>query len=259
VLAIGINAYRSEALKLRFSANDAKAVAAVFALPNAVAKIYQSVVIHPPLLDSDANAQGIQRTLEDLGQVIRPDDVFVLYLAGHGVTDDGRYYFVPYDANYDNGDYDALVKSSIGQDQLQEWLTKITALRSVLIYDTCESGSITEEHSGFRGLQQLVAVTKLSQSMGRTVLTATSDVAAAREGYKNHGVFTYVLLQGFALADLNKDGRIDTAELAGYLQTKLPELTEAQLKVRQEPQVKLTGAPFVLMNRADVAQISKLG
>jgi WD40 repeat protein len=259
VLAIGINAYRSDALSLRFAVADAKAVSAAFALPNAVAKIYESVVIHPPLLDSAASAQNIGSTLEELGKIIRPEDVFVLYLAGHGVTDNGRYYFVPYDTNYENGDYDELIKSSVDQDRLQEWLTKVTALRSVLIYDTCESGSMTEERSGFRGGRQLVAVEKLSQSTGRTVLTATSDVATAREGYQNHGIFTYVLLQAFALADRNNDGRIDTAELAGYLQTKLPELTEAQLKVRQEPQVKLTGAPFVLMNRADVAQISKLG
>ena len=258
VLSIGINAYRSEALNLRFAVADAKAVSAVFALPNAVAKIYESAVIHPPLLDSDANAQNIGRTLEELGKVIRPEDVFVLYLAGHGVTDNGRYYFVPYDANYENGDFDELIKSSVDQDQLQDWLTKISALRSVLIYDTCESGSIAEERSGFRELRQLVAVEKLSHSTGRTVLTATSDVAAAREGYQNHGIFTYVLLQAFASADRNNDGRIDTAELAEYLQTKLPDLTGKQLKFRQEPQVKLTGAPFVLVNRADIAQISKL-
>jgi uncharacterized caspase-like protein len=196
--------------------------------------------------------------LDELGKMIRPQDVFVLYLAGHGVTDNGRYYFVPHDANYENGDYDELIKSSVSQDQLQEWLTKITALRSVLIYDTCESGSIAEERTGFRESRQIVAVDKLSRSTGRTVLTATSDVATAQEGYQNHGIFTYVLLDAFALADRNNDGHIDTAELAEYLRAKLPELTEKQMKLRQEPQLKLTGAPFVLVNRTDIAQINKL-
>ena len=67
-----------------------------------------------------------------------------------------------------------------------------------------------------------------------------------------------VLLEAFALADRNNDGRIDTAELAEYLQTKLPDLTEKQFKIRQEPQVKLTGAPFALVNRVEISQINKL-
>jgi uncharacterized caspase-like protein len=228
------------------------------ALPSATAKIYESAVIHPALLDGNPTALKIRDTLDDLGRAMRPDDVFVLYLSGHGFTDDGHYYFLPHDASYDNDDDDALVKSSVSQDQLQESLTQIPALRSVLIFDRCESGSMAEDRSRARGLQRLVAVEKLSRSTSRTVLTATNDVVAAREGCHDHGVFTYVLLDAFASADLNNDGRIDTAELAEYLRAKLPDLSEKQMKFRQEPQAKLTSAPFVLINRTDVSQINKL-
>ena len=102
---------------------------------------------------------------------------------------------------------DTVTLSSISQDMLQDWLTQINALRSVLIFDTCEAGSNTEDR--FRPIRQLVAAEKLSRAMGRTVLSASSDVAVLRRGTgKNHGLFTYVLLDSFARANASQDGEI---------------------------------------------------
>jgi Ca2+-binding EF-hand superfamily protein len=64
-----------------------------------------------------------------------------------------------------------------------------------------------------------------------------------------------VAQRAFAQADRNNDRRIATAELADYLQMKPPEMTEQQFRFRQQPQAKSTGASFVLMNRANIAQI----
>jgi len=151
-----------------------------------------------------------------------------------------------------------MLRTSINQDQLQEWLTGIPAFRSVLIYDTCESGSVAEERSGFRGPQHRAAVEKLSRSMGRTVLAATSDVGSALEGYKGHGLFTYIVLDGLALADENKDGRIEVGELANYLIANLPDLSLNTLGYRQFPQVKVVGADFPLVNRSTISEIDAL-
>jgi WD40 repeat protein len=257
VLAIGINAYRDAAIPaLNFSVNDAGSIGAAFLLSKSDPSMYEDVILHGPILDQDVTAANLQREFERLSKIVRPDDVFVLYIAGHGVTEDGYYYFVPYDANY--SDFDLLVKTSIDQNTLQDWLTQIAALRSVLIYDTCESGSTVDERSGFRGQQQLVAAEKLSRSMGRTVLSATSDIAGALDGYKKHGIFTYVLLDGFAQADHDGDGRIETDQLAQYLRVQLPALSASTKYGRQDPQVKLSGAPFALIPRADIAEIEKV-
>jgi uncharacterized caspase-like protein len=127
-----------------------------------------------------------------MSKTVQANDVFVFYMAGHGVTENDRYPFVPYGVAGD--DFEQLLKSSIGQDQIQEWMSQIPALRSVLIYDTCESGWITEDLSGFRGVLQSVAVDKLSRSVGRTFMAATTDIAPAKEGLGDHGFFAYVLL-----------------------------------------------------------------
>src|SRR5262249_1445676 len=152
------------------------------------------VIVYPPLLNEQVTAANLKNEFERLGKRIRPDDVFVVFMVGHGRTDDGRYYFLPYDVKYSLRLVTTLA-SSIRQDQLQEWVTFIPALKSILIYNTCESGAVAEDRSAFREVEHAVATEKLSLSMGRTVLAAASDVSDALEGYKQHGIFTFVLLE----------------------------------------------------------------
>jgi Caspase domain/Bacterial Ig domain len=252
VLAVGINAYADDALKLQFASADATALAT--ALKQSGAGLYEDIHVRT-LLDDEVTSQNLQKTITELGNVVHPDDVFVLYIAGHGVSEDGRYYFIPQNAL--SADLDSLLTTSIDQDQLQQWLAAIPALRSVLIYDTCESGSTVDDQSGFRRPQQLVAVEKLSRSVGRTVLASTSDTAAAYEGYKGHGIFTYVLLDALAFADQNNDGYIQVSELSRYLVVTVPELTR-KLNPNlnpQLPQVKIIGTDFTLVNRASAPEV----
>ena len=56
----------------------------------------------------------------------------------------------------------------------------------------------------------------------------------------------------------HKTGKLSTEEIADYVQKQLPPLSEQVFKFRQEPQVKLSGAPFPLINRADMADIDRV-
>jgi WD40 repeat protein len=255
VLAIGVDKYIDKSLELHFAASDARSISAAFGIPALTKQMYEKVIVHNPVLDDRVTSEYLSKVFEDLNKAIRPDDVFVLYMAGHGVTDDGRYYFLPYDTKL--GD-DSLLSSSIGQDRLQEWIAQVPAMRSILIYDTCESGSATEERSGFRGEQRVVATEKLSRLMGRTVLAASTDTGFAKEGYKGHGLFTYAVLDGFALSDENKNGRIEVSELAKYLTTNLPKLSEAARFGPQVPQIKIVGFDFSLAKRINISEIDAI-
>ena len=64
------------------------------------------------------------------------------FAAGHGKTLDGRYYFLPHDLRYHTDQ--SLVRDAIGQDRLQAWFARIMARKAVLMFDTCEAGSLTE-------------------------------------------------------------------------------------------------------------------
>lgn len=244
VLAVGINDYFDSRLKLNFAVPDANAVSA--ALSKAGSGLYEEVSV-TSVLDGDATAKGLERAFESLAKNVRPRDVFVFFLAGHGKTVDGRYYFIPQDFRYKSPQ--SIIDSSIGQDEWQRWLSKIPARKSLLLYDTCESGSLTGTRIATRGLERVAALEKLTRAMGRTVLSAASDDAPALEGYRGHGVFTYSLLDALNRADANKNDLIEITELAGHVDAQVPKISQTAFGQRQLPQMNIVGSNFPLAKR----------
>src|SRR6185436_14243736 len=117
---------------------DAEAISR--ALKMAGGSLYSNVAV-TTLVDSDATVQRIERAFVELSAKVRAEDVFILYLAGHGKTQDGRFYFLPYDFRYTSDA--SIAQSGIGQDRLQKWLSGIAARKSIVLSDSCESGSLT--------------------------------------------------------------------------------------------------------------------
>lgn len=242
VLAVGVNDYFDSRLDLAYAASDARAIGAAFEL--AGRDIYADIVVET-LLDDQVTRDGLEAAFEDLSDKVRSGDVFVLFLAGHGKTEDGRYYFIPHDFRY--RDETSFETAGIGQATLQDWLSRIRAQKSVLLFDTCESGSLTGDGAlAARGTEQLAAIGRLNRAVGRTTLTASTATTPALEGFRGHGIFTYTLLDAIAHADGNADSAVDVTELAGYLDRRLPELSQAAFGFTQVPQMKLVGNSFPL-------------
>jgi hypothetical protein len=174
--------------------------------------------------------------------------VFVFFLAGHGKTKNGRYYFLPRDFRYE--DEDSIEKAGMDQDKFQAWFARIPARKSILLYDTCESGSLTGTKARGNDIdERLGALNRMTRATGRTFLTATTDDAPALEGYRGHGVFTYALLDALEHADVNKNGLIEVSELADYIDQKVPDFSFEAFKLRQIPQRNIVGNNFALTNK----------
>ena len=243
VLAIGINDYWDSKLKLTYAVPDAKSL--VDGLRQAGKEHYEDVIV-TEVLDADATAQHLDQVFAELSQKIRPRDVFVFYAAGHGITQDGRYYFIPQDFKYQTDK--SYSERGIGQDRLQTWLAKIPAKKSIVIFDTCESGTLTgvQIASARGGFEQLAAVGRLIQATGRTTLTAALDDQPALEGYHGHGVFTFALLDALARGDRNGDGLISVTELIEHVDGLVPEITYKTWNTRQVPRSLFQGTNFAL-------------
>jgi WD40 repeat protein/uncharacterized caspase-like protein len=250
VLAVGINDYYEAKLKLKFAVPDAKSLAS--GVSEAGRDIYENVSV-TLVLDKDATVGRLDAIFNDLKAKIRPRDVFIFYAAGHGKTEDGRYYFVPQDFKYKAGNTLAmqLNEHGIGQDRFQAWFAAIPAKKSILMFDTCESGSLTSEqqvamYTARGGLEQLAAVGRLIQATGRTTLAASMDDQSALEGYRGHGVFTFALLDALARGDRNGNKLIEVTELIGHVDGLVPEITEQNWKKRQTPRSLFQGSDFPL-------------
>ena len=90
VLAIGVSLYRDKELHkgVRFAAHDADIMGQLFRAQGA--RFYQSVNVRV-LSDAQATADAIRTAFAELASRIAVQDVFVLYLAGHGASFDREY------------------------------------------------------------------------------------------------------------------------------------------------------------------------
>jgi uncharacterized caspase-like protein len=241
VLAVGVNDYADGRLQLKYAAADARAFGE--AMEKAGTGLFSSVNV-VTLLDGDVTAEKLDAAFAGMGKVVKSQDVFLFFLAGHGKTVEGKYYFIPQDFRF-QGD-DPFRAGGIDQDRWQEWSARVKARKSVMIYDTCESGSLTDTRSVDAAMAQSAAVERLTRAMGRTILSASTDDAPALEGYQGHGVMTWSLLDALASGDTNGNATIEVTELASYLDVKVPEISAAAFGMRQVPQMSIKGSDFAL-------------
>ncbi|MGE0285357.1 MAG: caspase family protein [Bradyrhizobium sp.] len=255
VLAVGVNDYYDSRLRLTYAVPDATALAEGFR--KAGNGLYASVELRS-VLDGEVTLANLDKVFVDLSQKVQPRDVFVFFLAGHGKTRNGRYYFLPRDFRYE--DENSIEKAGMGQDKFQAWFASIPARKSLLLYDTCESGSLTGANArGSDVDERLGALNRMARATGRTFLTATTDDAPALEGFRGHGVFTYALLDALDRADVNRNGLIEVSELADYIDQKVPDYSFEAFKLRQIPQRSIVGNNFALINRTEVPGLARAG
>ena len=240
VLAVGVTKYRDRALGegVAFAADDAGDVIAAF--KRGAQGLYREVRTEP-LVDSNATRDQILDVARKMAAVVRPQDVFVLYLAGHGATLDGDYYFIPWEARFTNRD--ALMQQSLGGEKLRELLAAIPATKMLVLLDTCSSGRFSLARA--RQLDDKTAIDRLQRMTGRAMIAAAADEKMALEGEEKHGVFTYALLQALnGDADSDKDRFVNVSELASYIDRTLPEITNRKWGYEQFPVMQTEGNVF---------------
>jgi len=242
LVTIGINRYRDKSLWLNYSVPDAKSI--IVALNECSKSIFEKVTV-TEIFEEQATLPGINAVFKNMATQVETHDVLVLYLAGHGITQDGRYHFLPYDFRYRNED--SIRKSAINQNHLQKWLANIKARKTLVLMDTCNSGSFTKAQVVHRGIAEKTAINKLTRATGRATIVASKDDQPAIEGYKGHGIFTYVLLKALNEADKqhgNRDRLTSISEIAAYVDEQVPNISFKAFGYEQIPQVNMSGRDF---------------
>jgi len=242
LLAIAVSDYRDHALQLRYPVADAKSFSQ--SLQHSAKKLFKTIMVKT-LFDNEVTGKKLAVTFKQLAAEMQPDDVFVLYVAGHGLAADGNYYFVPWDLIYKNEQ--SVVKQGISRDDLLSFLSLIPANKAVILLDTCNAGAFAGGIS--RGLGEKAAIAKLTRATGRATIMASTDKQAAYEGYKGHGVFTWTLieaLRGQADRRGNRNGIITINELAEFVMEEVPKITLQKWNYEQFPLQNLTGRSFPL-------------
>ena len=193
-LIIGIDKYRdTTVMPLRYAVSDAKSMKQ--ALED------QGYEIKGVLLDEDATSAAIYKGLEGVRDLLRPEDVFVLYFAGHGMRGplSGHAYWLNHETERSRPEI-----SSLRVRDVVEAVARMKARRKLLILDHCYAGDIdaSADYTVTRALETTERELKLGDSGDGPQLppnNITFNMAAARDvAYENvsqHGLMTYALLE----------------------------------------------------------------
>jgi hypothetical protein len=209
ILSIGIDQYRGDGINLKYAAKDAKDLEEKIKAQSAT--LYEPQNIHyMRLTDAEATKANIIGKIDELARLIKPNDSFILFVAGHGVLLQNQYYILTHDFNGEVGDANV-----ISSNEIVEMSKKIKSLSQLFIFDTCHAGGVDTIISGLYDARMSV----LAKKMGLHIYASASDKQSAMDGYKGNGLFTHALLDGLnnnKEADRNKDGKVTVVGLGEY-------------------------------------------
>lgn len=234
-LFVGVNQYTSPRLtKLGFAAKDATDLAVFF--KSQEGKSYSKVEAKAL---PDAKRLDVLNGLEWLENGSEEGDVNLLFLAGHGMTDEQQhFYFMAADS-----DPDKARGTAISRDELLRTIRNLRGTRVVML-DACHSAASVDAAPA---TPSRVDMNRLANEIGDRSLGVLLYASARGRQYSyeraewGNGAFTRAMLDGLAgAADSGKLGYVDTEELSLYVRRRVMGMT----KGLQEPvRVKPDAAP----------------
>ena len=243
LIAVGINQYQNSALNLNFAQPDAAGILKFFSA--ASSSLFRTVKI-TELFNNGATKTELLTKLQSL-KGTAPEDVVIVYLAGHGESVGADWYFLPHEVVYPERP-EEIRQKGISSQEIKDLVMQIGAKKVLLLMDACKSGFALQAFSA-RGVDERQALAQLARANGVHIIAAsTKDQFASEVQELGHGVFTYTLLEGLqGQADGSpKDGIVTVRELLAFVEARLPELSLKFKTERQYPVAESRGMDFPL-------------
>ncbi len=229
-VVVGVSNYDNADIRLKYAAKDAKDFAD--ALKRQEGGIYGKVDVRL-LIDGNARRDDIVEALEWLEGEVTSRDVGMVFMAGHGVTDNKqRFYYLPVD-----GDLEKLRSSAVSRDDILATMSGLAG-KAMMFIDACHAAASTRgEQTRGASADITQIVNELSSAENGVVMFASStgrQLSIESDSWKN-GAFTKALIEGLSgSADYVKDGKLTIAELDLWLSDRVKQLTDK----RQSPVVR---------------------
>jgi WD40 repeat protein len=176
------------------------------------------------LLGEAATPASVAAALAWLRESAGPDDLAVVFFAGHGIVDgDGGYHLLLHGTLPG-----ALGATALSTDTLKGHLAELRS-RTLVLLDTCHAGEALGSRVAARRVDA-VSLELASPEAGLAVIAASSGRQASLEDPSwGHGAFTKALLEGLAgNARYGGDDRVTLGMLELYVSERVRALTGGQ-------------------------------
>lgn len=190
--------------------------------------LYKEVKFVPEatLRDAAATPQNILAQIAQVGQQARPGDVFVIFLAGHGLSEDlvrRTAAFKARNFSFACRDFDPEHPDTTGLsgDELYQALTRVACHKLVLL-SACHSGEVAS--NPVRDLTP--------DGVGPVVLSACRPTEKAFCDEASGSFFAQAIKEAlddeFEKANSSRNGTLDMRELAAYVRRRVPEILKEE-------------------------------
>jgi hypothetical protein len=243
VLAIGIDTYQNPTYGLSFARADAHAI--IDSLRAGAAGAFRDSAIVDVLFDREATRDAIEAHLIKMARLTKPEDVFILYYAGHGaqatIGATTSFFLVPTDV-MSMSDPDVLGARGISSSRLLELMRNVAARQKMMILDACQSGAVASAYTWQHPVRE--ALGDLANGSGTWVIAASRPQQPASESTTlGHGVFTFALLRALGSDGTGRAREINVASLFSEVVSRVDELSRRVRTPAQTP-IAVGGGEF---------------
>lgn len=175
-----------------------------------------------------ALTSSIKQYRARLEKIVKPEDLLILFVAGHGKSVRGNYYFIPPDPALAQGNRNDVIQQ-VGIPWADFMALSTLQCRKICFLDTCYSGAALEDMKDLRR----------PADRNRFLLISSADAneTAGEDATFGHGYFTYYLLKGMrGEADrIDPDGWVTFPELIKYVENEVYEFSARRQTPRSDP------------------------
>ncbi|MCD6326070.1 SUMF1/EgtB/PvdO family nonheme iron enzyme [bacterium] len=194
--------------------------------------------------------------LDYLADIIKPEDAFIFYFSGHGVTQNNGQFLLTQNADISS---ESCVKMScLALGDLHSMLDRIRASKKVIIVDACRNQSVLAAKGDKEGTKLSAEFSKgltMRPKSGGGDISFSAVLYACKPNHvayeypgKKRGFFSFFLtqaLQGAAEA-LNKNGDLTLGSIDAYLETSVNAAVKREFRgeAEQRPWIDRKGSGF---------------
>ena len=245
-LLVGINDYQNDIGALKYCVADVQAFQQAL-IQTAGYKPKNVHLMTDQMSDRDLpQANNVILRLENLAQKVQPEDTFIFYFSGHGISNQDQSYLLAVDS--DTSTPRILKRSAIPLQEVNEILSEVKAQQLLTIIDACRndpsSGRGNQDNLLSDDFARGFKIQRWTTSSGKPAVSATLYACSIGErayewAEKKQGVFSYFLLEGLNGQAANSQGQVTVTGLAEYTQSKVVDWADTYRNKKQTPWLSL--------------------
>ena len=263
-LLVGINDYQNDIGALKYCVAD------VEAFGQALVETAGFNPDHVYLMTSQMTGRqqpthvNVIRQLSLLSKRVKPEDTFIFYFSGHGITKAGQSFLLT--TNSDTTTKDTLTITAVDLNQAKDILSRIQAQQLLIVIDACrndpDSGRGEQDNLLTNDFSRGFKIKKDQANAGTPGVSATLYACAVGErAYewpeKQHGVFSYYLLEGLNGKAANSNGEVVVTDLADYTQRKVMKWAQEVRGKKQTPWLDQSGGSKLVLIENQIVKLER--